>query len=188
MENGTDALRLWTCQTREVSALLAREGCCRVRWEFIDRKYAESSWSFRLAYAFFSRYMASVLPPGEGEKSPYWLHADPGAASHSPEGVLLELAVPREECICFDGASWSRVLNLEYLGKDPADDAAFQHKMEAAGLQHPSQAFSSPFYPQFRREIESSWERLFLREPAEQRMQAAAWHLKEDWVVARHYA
>ncbi|MBQ3276524.1 MAG: DUF3841 domain-containing protein [Oscillospiraceae bacterium] len=186
MDSRSEILRLWTCQSPEVSLLLAHDGVCRVRREFIDRKYAEAAWSFRRAYAFFSRYMTAVLPPEEGEESPYWLYADGRAAGSSGQGVLMELAVPGDQCLCFDGQSWNRVLNLEYLEKDAEDAAAFRRRLEAAGLQHPSQAFSLPFYPQFRREIESSWERLFLREPAEKGMQAAVWHLKEEWVVARH--
>ncbi|WP_312637233.1 DUF3841 domain-containing protein [Oscillibacter sp.] len=179
-----DRITLWTRQDSMVLETMDKEGIYRVYSAYVDGKYQESGWSFQIAYGFFRQEMSRYLAPELGEESPIWLHGTQEATGIFSESPLLKLEIPWDECVFFDQREWNRVLNLEYLGRAPRKEAAFQQKLEQQGVAHASIVFRTPHYPLLKKEILDSWRGLVKREPMEaEYLQAAVWHLKKEWLT-----
>lgn len=178
-------LHLWTAQTEEVLDCIRTEGFSQVKMEYIQKKYGESAWVFKEAYGFFKQRAGTVLPPPEGAESPIWLFGDKRWVYVSPDSCLMELSIPRERVILFHRERWQKVLNLAYVGKDPADEAGFEQKMERTGVSAYWEVFRSGFYPYLKSEIRKSWERIFDIEGVEQEdLGAAVWQLRKEDIVS----
>ncbi|MGM9590320.1 MAG: DUF3841 domain-containing protein [Faecousia sp.] len=169
-------MKLWTTQTNEVWQLLNEQGVTRVKKEFICKKYKESAWSFLIAYDFMSRKLVRRVPQPEGAESPVWLFADPKWAGDHP----VPLDVPEEEILLFDLRKWYRVLSLSYVGTEP-EEADFDRMLKRQGIRDSIEVFRTPFYPLQKRQILSSWERIFCLPEDPQFYQAACWQLKKEW-------
>jgi hypothetical protein len=177
-------LLLYTAQAPVVTEALERDGVSRVRKAYVDQKYGETAWVFQTAYAFFRREMALRIPPPPGAESPVWLYADSRWCFMGPESRLLCFRVPKEQALVFDRRLWNRILNLEYLGRDEADEARFQKELAGIGLNGTQPVFSTAFYPLQKRKIQDSWKRLFApAEIPEVYRQAAVWELRREWLA-----
>ena len=179
-----EVLTLYTVQRGLVLDALARDGVYRVKRAYVDQKYGEAAWTFQTAYGFFCREAAKYLPPPEGAQSPVWLYADPQWTDAPADGALLRVEAPRERALLFDLRDWNAVLNLSYLPDGAADGAAFQRELERQGVSNPLDLFRTGFYPQLKRRVTGSWERLF--HPAglsPTYTQAALWELRREWVT-----
>ena len=82
------------------------------------------------------------------------------------------------------GGTPNRMLNLEYIGRDEADEEAFERRIVAMGLRSSSDAFATAFYPTVKREITQSWQRLF--DSAEgcpdAYLEAGIWEIRREWI------
>lgn len=179
----SDLVSLWTRQDEKVLAELHKKGICQVKKAYIEQKYADAGWSFQIAYAFFTRHMAQILPPPVGCESPYWLHGSPEGTGVFSEAPLLHFDIPRESCVFFDSRDWNCVLNLSYLGT-AAEVQSFQRELDRLGLSHGSEVFRQPYYPLQKRAIMESWQRLFRDQSLldARFLQAALWELKTSWL------
>ncbi len=177
-------LLLYTAQAPVVMEALGRDGVSRVRQAYVDKKYGDTAWVFRTAYAFFSREMALRIPPPPGAESPVWLYPDSRWCFMGPDSILMSFRVPEEQVLFFDQRLWNRILNLEYLGKDEAEETRFQRELRSIGLESTHKVFSTAFYPLQKRKIQDSWKRLFTASDCpEAYRQAAVWELRKEWLV-----
>ena len=175
---------LYTAQQPVVLEALERDGVSRVRREYIDKKYGDTAWSFQEAYAFFRREMAQRIPRPEGAESPIWLFCDSRWTFASPGSVMMTFRIPEELLLFFDQRVWNRILNLEYLGRDAADEARFAREIAGMGVSDVTKLFANAFYPMQKRKVQESWKRLFSTGDCEEtNREAAAWELKKEWLV-----
>jgi hypothetical protein len=120
------------------------------------------------------------------------------ATGHLPKGVCgvrIECHVEEERVLLSDFDLWHYVLNYWYLPKSEEDDARFQMKLADAGLSSRRFDHHSPMpHAQYRRHIESSWERIFdltwadrgyqiASTPENKSIQATLWEILLDDVV-----
>ena len=159
-------LLLYTAQSPVVLEALRRDGVERVKREYVDRKYGQSAWSFQEAYSFF-----------RAEADSRWCFM-------GPDSLLMSFRVPEEKVIFFDRRLWERVLNLEYIGEDAADEARFEAELRSMGVNDCRKVFSCGFYPLQKRKVRESWKRLFSSGGCETAVrQAAVWELRSEWLV-----
>ena len=94
--------------------------------------------------------------------------------------------MPRECAVLFDSRVWNRMLNLEYIGVDEADEEAFERRIASMGLKSAIDAFITSFYPTVKREILQSWQRLFTSADncPDEYLEAGLWELRREWVVS----
>lgn len=183
MAGSKETVTLWTAQRQIVLDTLSRDGIYMVKWSYIEEKYGETAWNFREAYSFFREAASSILPPPEGAQSGIWLYQDPRWAAADRDSLLLELEVPAEQAVFFDLRLWNRILNLQFLGRDPREEQDFARELERLGLKSTLPLFQTPYYPLQRRAVRQSWKRLFeLPLPPETYRQAAVWVLKKEWL------
>lgn len=175
---------LYTAQQPVVLECIERDGVSVVKRAYVDKKYGDAAWSFQEAYAFFRREMALRIPPPAGAESPIWLYADRCWCFMGPESLLLSFRIPADRLLFFDRRLWERILNLEYLGRDEADEAAFARELKSVGLENTHKVFSTAFYPLQKRKIRDSWKRLFQSADCpEAYRQAAVWELRKEWLA-----
>lgn len=181
----SDSIRLWTGQQPIAWEALNRDGVYHVKWKYVSQKYGDTAWSFRIAYAFLAQAAQArgLCPPGS--QSAIWLYGDPAWICQDETTRLLCLDIPAKRVLTFDLRLWTRILNLEYLGTDPEDEAHFQQELEHLGLYSTLPTFQTPFYPVQKRQIQASWSRLLQADgiPAAY-LQAAVWELRQEWLVA----
>lgn len=179
---------LYTAQDEVVLATLKKDGVCYAKREYVERKYEESAAAFLVAYEWFAKAAAALVERPEPAELPYWAFADADYASCAD--YVLTLEVPRAEVVLFDMFDWTTILQLNYLGLDAADEAAFAAEMAACGLTG-YQVMTNRFYPEWQDRIYDSWQRLFRRHddlragaPADGSVvvQAALWQIKAAWV------
>ena len=179
-----ETITRYTAQTQVVLDAIERDGFSRVRWDYIRRKYDDQSWVFRQAYAFFAQNAPRYVTPPEGAESGIWCFRDWRLTVAGAGCTLIELAVPRDQVVLFDSRVWNRMLNLEYIGRDEADEEAFERRIVAMGLRSSSDAFATAFYPTVKREITQSWQRLF--DSAEgcpdAYLEAGIWEIRREWI------
>ena len=175
---------LYTAQQPVVLDCIERDGVSVVKRAYIDKKYGDAAWSFQEAYAFFRREMAMRIAPPAGAESPVWLYMDRRWCFMGPDSLLLSFRIPADRLLFFDRRLWERILNLEYLGRDAADEGAFEKELKSIGLSGTQKVFSTAFYPLQRRKVRESWKRLFeSADCPESYRQAAVWELRKEWLV-----
>ena len=178
-------LTLYTAQAQVVVDALERDGISHVKMAYVNKKYESEAWVFKEAYSFFVQNAPRHVPKPEQAETAIWAYMDEKWAGAQPGGWVLKLRVPREKAVLFDLRAWNKILNLSYLGVDEADSKRFEARLSSMGIQHPTQAFSTPFYPQVKQEIRKSWQRLFdsAWSCPQTYLQAGLWELRREWVV-----
>lgn len=182
----SDALTLYTAQAQIVLDAINRDGTTRVKREYIQQKYGDQAWVFQQAYSFYAQHARTYVPAPEGAESGIWCFVDSRWAAAGPAGVMLELSVPRDQVVLFDSRIWNRMLNLEYIPENQADEDAFEQQLAAMGIRQASEAFSTAFYPTVKQQILSSWKRLFGSAEGipDTYVQAGLWEIRREWVVS----
>jgi hypothetical protein len=180
----SDIITLFTAQTQVVLDAIERDGYSRVKWEYIRRKYADESWIFQQAYSFFAQNAPRYVTPPEGAESGIWCFCDWRLAIAGTGCSLIEMEVPRDQAVLFDSRLWNRMLNLQYIGKDEADEAAFEQRITSMGLKSSADAFATAFYPTVKREVTQSWQRLFgsAEKCPEAYIEAGLWEIRREWI------
>ena len=153
-------MRLWTIQPIEVWRELQKQPI-----HAADPSRGSLS-DFQEAYAWMRGQMAKRVPKYGG--GPLWwaYHYKPDLRYHRQnylpqEHIRLEIDVAEDEVLLSDMDAWNIVLNRQYCPVSEQDDEAFDARLEAAGFR--LFAFDS-YPPEFRVEIERSWERIFTPE------------------------
>lgn len=179
-------IRLFTAQAQVVLDAIERDGRSRVKREFVQRKYGSEAWVFQQAYSFFAQNAPRYVERPDGAESGIWCFRDWHWAVAGTGCKLIELAVPRENAVLFDLRIWNRMLNLEYIGADEADQASFEQRIAGMGMKSAAEAFSTSFYPVVKREILQSWQRLFASAEncPDSYVQAGLWELRKEWIVS----
>lgn len=178
-------LTLYTAQAQVVVDTIERDGVYHVKTAYVDQKYGDQAWIFKQAYSFFARYAGQYVPKPEGAESGIWVYYDEKWVGAQRGSWVLKLEVPASQVVSFDLRVWNKMLNLQYVPADEADGQRFEHKLETMGVGQSMQAFSTPFYPLIKREIEASWQRLFTSAAGctPEYLQAGLWEIRHEWVV-----
>ena len=181
-----ETITLYTAQTQVVLDAIERDGVSRVKREYIRQKYGDQAWVFQQAYSFFAEHAPRYVARPDGAESGIWCFCDWHLAVAGTGCSLIELEVPRDCAVLFDSRVWNRMLNLQYVGKDDADETAFEQRLASMGLKSSAEAFSTAFYPTVKREILQSWQRLFESAEScpEAYIQAGLWELRREWIVS----
>ena len=92
---------------------------------------------------------------------PVWVSfTNEGTMMNSENTVILELSLDPAIITSVNIAKWGHILNYGYIPKDENDLRRHRQLLEDYGISD-VKAVISQFYPQIKREIQNSWERLF---------------------------
>ena len=180
-----DDVILYTAQTQPVIDAIERDGVSFVKRAYIQEKYGDQAWVFQQAYSFFAQYAPAYAPKPEHAESGIWCYCDKRWASAGAGGYLLTLRVPCDQAVFFDLRVWNRMLNLQYIGSDSAEEEAFEQELAQQGVRNPGDVFSTPFYPVLKQRVLKSWQRLFdsAQGCPDEYLEAGLWEIRREWVL-----
>ena len=192
MDHSDPTIRLYSPQAPVVIDTLMRDGVCFSRKEYVEKKYGESAKIFLAAYGWFVKEAGKYVACPSGAEYPYWAFRDPDSVDASAGAVPLVLEVPVDEAVFFDVYDWNKILNLQYIGTDEADEKKFRQMLSDYGIRNRSDIILTGFYPDLKQQVQDSWTRLFRHHEAicsgdlsgVRKVQAALWQIKRSWICA----
>lgn len=172
---------MWCGQSEVVLKTLAEAGRYTVKRRYVQQKFGSEAWIFETAYQYLAGKAAERIPRPADAESPVWMYKE---SYHVCGGgaELLELYVPKEELLLFDSRKWNKVLNLQYLAVNEAEEQAFEKWLRGRGVTDFLKVFSTPYYPTEKRKVVESWERLFIEEDIPDAfLQGMTWEIRSEW-------
>lgn len=187
MDNKSNTITLYTAQTKIVTDVLTKDGICFSKEAYVRKKYQESAPIFVTTYSWFVEHAKQKVPRPEGAEYPYWAFLDLYNVDATGSEVQI-LEVPMEEAIFFDLMDWNKIMRLSYIGETEAEEKAFREELKARGLNNNTIMLTN-FYPEYKKQIMDSWERLFRHHEAIKAgdlsgvhgVQAGLWRIKKEW-------
>ena len=156
-----EPIRVWTKQHRAVLDELERTGRYRARRAYIELENQECAPIVLEAYDWLVRHSPGRAHRPAGVEYPVWVSFSQAAAMLPQEGtVLLELLVDPALVTPIHVAKWGMILNYSYIPKDEQDARRHRELLQLYRVSD-AQAYMSRFYPDIKREIIASWDRLF---------------------------
>lgn len=180
----SQTIELYTAQTDIVYDTIKEQGIYLVKKKYVEEKYKEVAPSMLKAYNWFAEKLSALVAKPDGAELPVWHFQDQRYAKvHMSQQVKL-LKIPEDQVLLFDNKGWERVLSLDYVGLNEADQRKFAEKLERMGLDCGYRVFEKPFYPHIRKEIENSWSRIFtLTETSI--IRGATWMIDSEWIESK---
>ena len=185
-----NTITLYASQADPVIEAIERNGVCYSKEAYVRKKYQESAKIFTTAYSWFVREMEKYVKKPDGAEYPYWAFREAYNVDQSMGGNFLTLEVPLDEVLLFDMYDWSRILCLQYMGKNEADEKEFRRMLSDYGIKRECDVVLTRFYPELKAQVLESWKRLFRFHRAVaagdlsgiQSVQAGLWCLKKEWL------
>ena len=158
---GVETIQVWTKQHRAVLEELERIGRYTAKKAYVELENGDCAPIILEAY----NWLVGHAPGGEGRPAdaeyPVWVSFSRDLAMLPQEDhVLLELTVDRALVTPIHVAKWGTILNYSYLPQDEADAQRHRALLQLYRVSD-TQAYLSQFYPEIKREIVASWDRLF---------------------------
>lgn len=174
-------ISVWTKQHEAILSQLAQTGRYVAKREDILKN--EDSQLLEPSYNWLAQHMPQEHRPPDADY-PIWLslYAD-NTRLPSPNTITLELELDESLMTRINVAKWGTITNFSYLPRDDNDAARHNRLLESYGISD-AKACMTQFYPALKREIESSWNRLF-----DDRVQLGdpfcyglIWEVKKEWI------
>lgn len=175
---------MWTKQHKNVLALLRRDGRYTAKKEYIQMDLQEQAPLVLETYDWLVKHVPGAETRPQDAEYPVWLSYT-GEATMLPgkDSVILKLSVDEDLITPLNIIKWGKILNYSYIPENDADASAHMAMLEAYGVSD-TKAYMSQFYPQIKREIINSWDRLFDENIllGNDLKYGIVWELREEWI------
>lgn len=177
-----DTIRVWTKQHICVWEQLQRDGIYHAKRSGI--LHNEDTRLMIEPYDWLAASIPGAAEKPEGAEYPIWLaFSRAGTMLPTPDTVLLELEIDPGLMTRINIHKWGTILNCCYIPSDPEDAKRHSQLLRDYNISD-AKACTTPFYPQIKREIQASWQRLFddsiqLGNPESY---GVIWEVKREWV------
>lgn len=154
-------ITVWTKQHASVLDELERTGLYRAKGRYIALDLEEHAPLVLEVYDWLVAHSPAAALRPEGAEYPVWVSfLREGTMLPGDGAVILELTLDPALITPVNVAKWGAMLNYSYLPQDEADARRHRKLLRDYGVSD-ARAFMTPFYPQIKREILDSWDRLF---------------------------
>ena len=177
--------KVWTKQHKNVLKQLEETGRYTARREYICLDMKEQADLVLTAYDWLVQHGPKKEQKPADVQYPVWVSlVEDGTMVPDAHEVVLELLLEESLITCIHVTKWGMILNYSYIPQDPRDAKAHQDKLDLYGTSD-AKAVMTPFYPQLRREIMESWDRLFDETvlPESKLYYGTIWELKKEWIT-----
>lgn len=183
--DGMDTIFVWTKQHQSVYEELERTGRYTAKQEYIRMDLEEHADLVLSAYDWLVAHGPDAANRPEDAEYPVWVSFEKEAAMRKSDGtVLLELCIDPGRITPINIAKWGMILNYSYIPCDEEDKKRHLRLLKDYGVSD-VKAYLSQFYPEIKREIVASWERLF-----DQRISVGSdaaygtiWEIQREWIT-----
>ena len=168
MENrmNGNAVRVWTKQHENVLRELETKGRYVARREYIQADLGEHAPLVLEAYDWLVKHTPAAADRPADADYPIWVTLDPSRIV--PVNIM----------------KWGAVLDYSYIPADQEDAARHRKLLEEYRVSD-SKAYMSQFYPEIKREIIKSWDRLFDArvDMGNPDCYGNIWEIKREWIT-----
>lgn len=177
-------ITVWTKQNRAVLDQLDAAG------RFIaDERYMRSELEDTAdIMLFIYRWLAAHMPSGavrpQDVSFPVWVSfSRETTMSPEPGYAVLELKVDEDLVTPVNIEKWTRITNYSYIPLGAEDESEHNRLMSDLGIDN-VRAVMTQFYPELKRKIINSWDRLFDDDISlgSDNCYGLLWEVKEEWV------
>jgi hypothetical protein len=155
----------------------ADEGCIR-------RELEDTSDIMLFIYGWLAEHAPTAGSKPADVRFPVWVSFSKEATMLPEPGyVILELKVDSSGIALVDTAKWTIITNYSYIPSDSADEKEHNRLLEEMGVNN-ADAVMTGFYPELRKKIISSWDRLFddFVDAGGSTSYGIIWEVKKEWI------
>lgn len=180
----SNKIKVWTRQDENIIKILEADGRYIVKKEYIEEKMEDCAKFYLEVYSWYTDKAKDIVSKPQDVNYPVWVSLSSDfMLQQVPGTVILELLVDKDSVIVMDTEKWDRVVNFWYVPLNEKDEEVFDKKLKSYGINNSSSAYMSNFYPQLKKEIKKSWDRLFDKSfLLSDQSQGTIWEVKEEWV------
>ena len=154
-------LKVWTKQNAAVLEQLEKNGRFIADERYIRRELDDTADIMLFIYRWLADHMDPACERPDDVLFPIWVSFEKEATMMPEPGyVVLELSVHSDLITKIDIAKWTRITNYSYIPLDKDDEAEHNRCLREQGTDN-VRAVMTCFWPQLRKKIIDSWERLF---------------------------
>ncbi|WP_240842015.1 DUF3841 domain-containing protein [Acidaminobacter sp. JC074] len=175
-------IKTWILVEKEVYEAIQKQGFYRIDKEHLKKKYDDCLDIYMKIYNWYYEKSLELGRVPEDCKYSLIVSTD-DKSSPSPNKVLLEMAIEENHLTMTDAKKWDYILNHWYLPKDDSDQRKFKKELDDRGIKQ-NQIFQTDFYPDYKRKIIDSWDRLFDESVTlSDNKRVTVWELRKEWIV-----
>ena len=182
-------IKVWTRQHSSVLKTIQETGRYVAKKEYITIDMQEHADIIFEVYDWLVKNGPDVANRPQDVQYPVWVSFDEKAAMLAgDEGVVLELLLDEASITFINIAKWGAILNYSYIPQDQADAKRHKTLLELYGTDD-VRAVMTSFYPEIKREIVKSWDRLFDSSImlGNDLCYGTIWEIKKEWITGVRY-
>ena len=176
---------VWTKQHESIIKTLNEQGRYIAKKEFIFKDLGEHAHLVLETYDWLVKNTPNAFYRPKDADYPIWVSFSKDATMlPSDKSVILELTLDLDLITMVNINKWGAILNYSYIPANEEDEKRHKDLLEQYGISD-AQAFMSQFYPHIKREIISSWDRLFDASISlgNDNCYGNIWEVKKEWVT-----
>ncbi len=177
---------VWSKQHRDVLKSLDECGRYIAKKEYILGDLREHSKFILEAYDWYVRKISAKYPKPADVSYPLWLSLSlENTMIPSENTITLQMEIDERIIMPVNINKWSMILNYSHIPKDEEDARRHRALLERYGVSD-AKAYMSSFYPQIKKEILVSWDRLFddgILINRNRMQYGTVWEFKREWIV-----
>lgn len=154
-------ITVWTKQNRAILKELEETGRHVCKKEYVAKENGEDTHFILEVYNWLAKHTTNRHLKPDDAAYPVWVSTSRSATMLPDDNsVILELSIDPEMLAKVNICKWSTILNYAYIPSDEKDSKRHQELLSQYGVGD-AKAYMTPFYPEIKREIIASWDRLF---------------------------
>lgn len=177
-------ITVWTKQNKAVIEQLETTGRFIADERYIRRELEDTTDIMLFIYRWLADHMPAISVRPPDVLFPVWVSFD-REATMSPESgyVILELRVQEELVTPVNIEKWTRITNYSYVPLNENDEKEHNRILREMGINN-ARAVMTDFYPELKRKIIKSWNRLFDEsvKTGSSNAYGLMWEVKREWI------
>lgn len=181
-----DKITIWTKQNENVIKEIERTGRYTAKKEYILKDLDRHAYLVLEVYDWLVKNTPNTLQKPYDAEYPIWVSLKKEATMLPSAGtVILELKLDPSLITMINIEKWGIILNYSYIPKDKQDAESHQQLLEQYGVSSDAKAYMSQFYPQIKRKIINSWNRLFDDSiiVGNDERYGNIWEVRKEWIT-----
>lgn len=182
---GQTEIKVWTKQHKNVLKELMETGRYTAKQKYISMDLQEHAKLVLEVYDWLVRHGPDAANKPDDVEYPVWVSFTEEAVMLPSEGtVIMELTLDPSLITSVNIEKWGAILNYSYIPADEEDAKRHHELLEQYGISD-AKAYMSQFYPQIKREIVLSWDRLFDDSIilGNDSKYGNIWEIRKEWVT-----
>lgn len=180
-----NTIKVWTKQHENVLNELEARGRYTAKREYIVKDLGEHAGLVLEAYDWLVAHVPNASQKPSDSDYPVWVSLKNEATMLPSAGcVILELTLDPSLIAMVNIMKWGAILDYSYIPADKEDAARHRKLLEDYRVSD-TKAYMSQFYPDIKREIRESWDRLFddSVDPGNRDCYGNIWEIRKEWVT-----